>query len=318
MKLLWYTLTLCGIDLPLERIIILCVHIVILSLQAWGSTMASWLSLVAIKYLGTISVPANLIYLVCNIFLLSFFVGTASKADQDQTINDVPPQLNRNVPKICDLEVPSEQWNKVHLPVDSLLFTVKDCEFLSSYSYLKNPFRSYNKELGYVYFGKMGHQKVALVRCQEGSAAPGGSTIAAKNAITKLRPKANFVVGVCSALSPTKANLGDVVISSNLAMHGQKIVTNEGVQLCGIRTPVSRDFSCLIRNAADGWKAPLQDPHEREVKVHRDSVILSGPETVKSRQRCKELIQSFPDAIAIETEGEGEIKLEYEQPLFLP
>ena len=155
-----------------------------------------------------------------------------------------------------------------------------------------------------MYFGKMGQLRVALLRY---SSTPGGATIVAKNAITKVKPKAVFSVGVCSALSPTKANLGDVVISSNLATYAHKIVTNEGVQPCGIRTPVSRDFSYVIRHAADGWKAPLQDPDAREVKVHCDGVILSGPEIVNARQRCEELIQLHPDATAIETEGEGEI-----------
>ena len=239
------------------------------------------------------------------------FVETVGKTEQGQTIIDVPPQLDRNVPKMSDIKVSSKDWNSVRLPVNILLFTVKDCEFLSLYSYLEKPFRSYSKELGYVYFGKVGQQEVALVRCQEGSTTPGGSTIAAKNAITKLRPKAVFMVGVCSALSPTKANLGDVVISSNLAMYDQKIFTIEGVKPCGIRAPVSRDLSYLIRHAADGWNAPLQDPDEREVKVHSDSLILSGPETVNSSLRCQELIQTFPDATAIETEGAGKMKLGY-------
>lgn len=237
------------------------------------------------------------------------FVETVSKTDPD--IIDVPPQLNKNVPKFSDIKVPSKDWHSVHLPVNILLFTVKDCEFLSLYSYLENPFKSYSQDLGYVYFGKVGRQEVALLRCQEGSTTPGGSTIAAKNAITKLRPKAVFMVGVCSALSPTNANLGDVVISSNLAMYAHKIVTNEGVKPCGIRAPVSRDLSYLIKHAADGWEAPLQDPDKREVKVHSDSVILSGPETVNAILRCQELIQSFPDATAIENEGAGKIKPGY-------
>ena len=56
----------------------------------------------------------------------------------------------------------------------------------------------------------------------------------------------------------------------------------------------------------------MQDPDERELKVHSDSVILSGPETVNSRLRCQELIQTFPDATAIENEGAGKIKRGYQ------
>ena len=55
------------------------------------------------------------------------------------------------------------------LPVDVLLLTVKDCEFLACYSELKNPYRCYFDDLGYaVYFSDVSESqeevKVALLR----------------------------------------------------------------------------------------------------------------------------------------------------------
>lgn len=81
---------------------------------------------------------------------------------------------------------------------------------------------------------------------------------------------------------------------------------NDGEQHRGIITPVSRDFANLIKHAADGWKAPLANPEvNRKVEVHRDGVILSGPELLNSEWRREELLERYREAIAIEMEGEG-------------
>ena len=58
--------------------------------------------------------------------------------------------------------------------------------------------------------------------------------------------------------------------------------------------------------AGDGWKPPLKDPKALEVKIHHGT-ILSGPvEVIDSPKHCKALIERFPEAVAMEEEGEGE------------
>ena len=53
-----------------------------------------------------------------------------------------------------DLPKKRKPWEEVKLPVDALLLTVKDCEFLSCVSYLNSGFfRSNHITLGDVYFG---------------------------------------------------------------------------------------------------------------------------------------------------------------------
>ena len=178
-------------------------------------------------------------------------------------------------------------WDTVELPVDVLLLTEEECEFLSCFAYLKNPFKSYHISTGLVYFGCMGDDqgnkiKIALMRCSRGHDAPGGSLSASKDAILLLRPKATLSVGTCSGLNSKKVKLGDVVISAKLmtATH---------------RTPPSRDIVNLINNVADGWKAPLQN-----AKVHCDGVVLSISEA------NRDMIRKHPEAIAVEMEGGGE------------
>lgn len=228
-------------------------------------------------------------------------------------IDDNPPPLSITIPKRKDLPRTSKPWKDIKLPVDFLLLTVKDCEFLSCYHFLKNPFRSSCARLGFVYFGEMGGDqfpklRVALLTCSEGSSVPGGSLVVAKNAITILRPKAVFCVGVCLGLQRGKTKLGDVVVSSKLTQYAGKNVRDGRAQPTGgTRVPVSRDVSRLIKHAGDGWKVPLLNPSVREVDVHCDGEYLSGPEFVRAKSRCDELVAMHPEAIAIDMEGEGQV-----------
>ena len=148
-------------------------------------------------------------------------IGKGGSAHKNMA--DVPPALTLELPEKSDLPNTFKRWNEVHLPIDILLLTVDDCEVLACYAYLRNSFKSYYKNLGYVYFGNMGENgdvplKVALMTCSEGSSAPDGSLFTVKNAVLELGPKAVFYVGCCGLLNPevSKLQLGDVVVSSKL------------------------------------------------------------------------------------------------------
>ena len=218
---------------------------------------------------------------------------------------DSPPQLSIKLPKLSDLPNTSKQWSDAELPIDILLLTVEDCEFLSCLAYLDNSFKSYRKEIGPVYYGAMGKGdqgklKVAIIKCSKGSVVPGGSVTVLKNAVRILRPKAVFSVGACSGLTPVKAKLGDIIVSSKLTTPAFK-------------TPVSRDIGKLIRYAADGWIPPLEKSDEREVKVHSEGDILSYPQAGGVGWSFEDIIQQYSEALAVDTEGEGESLI-----IFLP
>ena len=207
--------------------------------------------------------------------------------------NDLPPQLKVKPPKLSGLQTVSELWGSVDLPIDILLLTVEDCEFLSCYSFLRQPVKSYNMEVGAIYFGYINTDqnqlKVALKICPKDSVVPGGSSPAVKNAVRVLRPKAVFLVGTCSALSSDKVKLGDVVVSAKLTIPGR------------FKIPVSPHLCDLVRYAPFGWVAPLEHVDELEVKVHCDGDILSQAEWCK----VADLQKQYPEAIAVETGGEG-------------
>ena len=228
-----------------------------------------------------------------------------------------PPELNKVLSSLADINTTTKPAD---LPVDVLLLTVKDCEFLACYNELKNPYRCYFDGLGYVYFSDVDRRqekvKVALLKCYENSSCPGGSLIAVKNAATVLRPKAVISVGACSSLHPEKSKLADIVVSAKIATYASKVVINNQEHSTGMRSYVSKRFLDVIKNCADGWQAPLKNLADaQQVQVYTAAEFLSGPEQVISGQRRDQLAETNPQAIAMENEGEGRMT-DFLQPVF--
>ena len=232
-----------------------------------------------------------------------------------------PPELNKVLPSLADISTITKPSKDADLPVDVLLLTVKNCEFLACYSELKNPYRCYFDGLGYVYFSDVDRRqekvKVALLKCFENSSGPGGSLVSVKNAATVLRPKAVISVGACSSLHPEKSKLADIVVSAKIATYASKVVINNQEQSTGMRRYVSKRFLDVIKNCADGWQAPLKNLADaQQVQVYTAAEFLSGPEQVISGQRRDQLAETNPQAIAMENEGEGR-PTAFLQPVFI-
>lgn len=147
-----------------------------------------------------------------------------------------------------------------------------------------------------------------MIRCEKGSTETRSSLIVVKNAVEFLKPKAVACVGYCGSLNAEKAKLGDVVISAKLATYSNKITQSDGrEEIRGVKVNVSRNMGDLIPFAADAWEPPIKETSNFEVDVHRQYVMLSGPEVVSNVERRQELLRYHPDAIAIEMEGEGRV-----------
>lgn len=231
---------------------------------------------------------------------------------EKQNAKDGPPELEFPVKVLRDLKAPSKRWSEFEQTIDILLLTVNTHGFLCCFKYLEEVFKSFNSDLGFVFFGKMGERereklRVALLQCCEGGGQPGGAGITLPKAVEMLRPKAVFCVGSCAALHRDKTRLGDVVAAAKLTTYAQRRVTANKVVPCGFSIPASKNISRLIPFAALGWKPPLKNPEEEreKVKVHSDGEILSGPEEIASVTRRDELVQLYPNAIAVEMDGDG-------------
>ena len=252
----------------------------------------------------------------CEAHQLTTGLHYSSKNSFSDARNHVgnPPELNKVLPSFADIKAITKPLKDANLPVDVLLLTVTNCEFLACYSELKNPYRCWFDGLGYVYFSDVGESqeelKVALLRCYRNGIGPGGALVSVKNAASVLRPKAVISVGTCSGLNPAKSKLGDVVVSAKLATYASKVVTSNQEQSTGMRSYVSKRFLNVIKNCADGWQAPLKDLAEaQQVQVYTDAEFLSGPEQVRAEWRRDQLAETNPQAMAIENEGEGELPL---------
>ena len=237
-------------------------------------------------------------------------MSEASKKARSFNLKDSdagPPQLAVGPPSVKDVTTTLKQPD---LPVDVLLVTVKDCEFLSCYNELKDPYRCFYQDVGYIYFNNVQNDeekvKVALLKCNEGSIGPSSSLIVVKSAAPILQPKAVISVGACSGLHPDKTKLGDVIASAKLTTYASKVVTSDQEQWAGICSHVSRRFLNIITNCADGWQAPLKNPEDRQIKVHCNGEFLIGPEQIRFQWRRKELVDRHPLALGVEMEGEGE------------
>ena len=240
--------------------------------------------------------------------------GAAAQSGSSGASLSNPPEVDFRVLKACDLPTDIVAWELVDVWIDILLLTVKDCEFLSCLSYLNPGYHATNKvQLGLVYLGEMGKGdvklKVALIKCDMGAGGPHGSTILVPKAVRALHPKAVICVGYCAGLKEKEVKFGDVIISSKLATFAPTKVTGDGIIERGVRVPASPLLSGILRYADYGWKAPLKNSEDLEVKVHKYDLLLSGPEVVSSDERRKELIKRYPNAIGVEMEGEGKISL---------
>ena len=219
-----------------------------------------------------------------------------------------PPQISVGIPRLKDVSPVPKLLKNVELLTDVLLLVVTEEEFRSCYAYLRDVSKTYINELGHVYLGDIGDSptKVSLVRSSRGSIQVNAAQNVVRTAVDVLKPKAVFSVGCCAGLRREQTQLGDVVISGKLLTCGDKQIVGDKPQWGGRKLDVSRNMGCLVKSAADGWQPPLENPESRDVKVHCNAEILSGLELVNSPKECEELLHQFPEAIAIEPEGQGQ------------
>jgi len=221
-----------------------------------------------------------------------------------------PPQLNVKTPKLSDVPDKIHEFSE-NSCVDFLLLTAVECEFLSCFHFLQEPLKYYDDNIGIVYIGKMGDGSeqekltIGLMRCNTGSAVR-GSAVNVLMASTALKPKGVFCVGFCGGMNEKKAKLGDVVVSTDLILYASYKATDDANEPRGLIVPLFNELNEIMTHACDHWKPPLEKIEEAKPRVVCGK-MLSGPVLLNSKKERKKLLEFYPDAIAIEMEGEGEI-----------
>ena len=236
------------------------------------------------------------------------------RGNQGESMRE-PPQLRETlkVLKMKDLPPKTTPWKDIEekfLPVDFLLLTAKECEYLSCLSFLNDIEMGYGKTLGPVHFGFNSSQlKIAVIRCAMGASGPGGSLIVVQEAVPILMPKAVICVGYCASLDEEKAKLGDVIVSAKLITYALTKVSKDGIKELGFVVPPQQRMAKLIKVAGAGWVEPLKNAEDLKVTVRGDGVLLSGPTVLDSPELRSELKNRFKQGTAIEMEGEGIVQI---------
>lgn len=223
-----------------------------------------------------------------------------------------PPPLNVKISQEKDLAHKAQNVSE-NFVIDFLLLTAVRCELQGCYCYLQDPFVYYTEKTGYVYIGKMGDESeqekltVGLKECNMGSGVAGGSAMTVQRVVTALKPKGVFCVGFCGGMNVKKAKLGDVVVSTKLSLYAPSKVTEGGIEQRDTIVPLNTKMNDIMKHAKNGWHPPLEtDMGEAGPRVVLGT-MLSGPMLVNSKNDRDRLLKYYPDAIAIEMEGEGKI-----------
>lgn len=231
------------------------------------------------------------------------------KTDAETSIRK-PPELDADLDLLMPEQLPSQSkpWPEHELPVDVLLLTGESCELLSCVSHFNKGsiYKSYKMEIGHVFFGKIGQQNELMkIAVMESYVQATDTSLTVLEAVKELGPKAIFCVGFCGGLDDKKVNLGDIVISKMVRTYTSVSVMEEGIMDRNIGVPVPFEIGGILKRADDHWIPPLKNPLELDLIRHKEGVFLSGPEKVNNKKRRDELVKHFPDAIAIERQGEG-------------
>lgn len=227
-------------------------------------------------------------------------------------MND-PPELSVKIPSRRDVPYsPAHEFSE-NFSLDFLLLTAVDYEFLSCYYYLQEPLTYYDTKTGFVFVGKTGDNTeqekltIGLMQCDMGSGGSTGSAMTVQDACTILNPKGVICVGFCGGMNAKKANLGDVAVSRKLISYAPRKATEGGSQLRGPEVPLGKKLSDIMRHAGSDWNPPLMNMEETALPKVVLGTMLSGPMLVNCKIDRDKLLKNYPDAIAIEMEGEGKI-----------
>ena len=101
------------------------------------------------------------------------------------------------------------------------------------------------------------------------------------------------------------AKLGDVVVCSKIITYA--FIKQKGTEIedRNVKVPLNSRLAKFVNYIGGGWKPLVQNSTGLKVESRGGGVFLSGPEVIDDKDRCAALIKQFPEAIAIEMEGEG-------------
>lgn len=202
----------------------------------------------------------------------------------------------------------SEKEINEHLAIsDILLVTATQIELKTLISFLK-PIKGHDSILrGPIQnktfrVGCFGRYYAAHIHCAMGGQDRHGSTLAVKEAVDIINPRAVFVLGIAFGADKKKQRLGDVLIAETISPYEpQKLNDNFAINR-------GRDMLCghilfdRFSNFHDDWEILRESGNK--VKVHY-GLVLSGEKVIANEKFKNRLLKEYPTAIGGEMEGAG-------------
>ena len=181
------------------------------------------------------------------------------------------------------------------------MLTADDVEFDGAYKILLNPkIEDAGEHPRRLCFGEIGRNKVALLKSEKTTTVDSHALCAE---IQKLKPKAAVALGVCNGMKKELHQLGDVLVSSQVAFHSPFSVNSDGST-----NSFSPTFDChlgltqLFACGSFGWYGPFQEVLLPKVYVGQ---IISGTQAVENTTYKDELRKLYSEAIGVDIQGEG-------------
>ncbi len=193
---------------------------------------------------------------------------------------------------------------KSNYKADLLLVTatsVEACAILNVFPRQEDTFKQCHiGDNTYFDLGVIGGARTFLVQCEMGAGGLAGATLVVYDAIKDLSPSAVIMVGIAFGLIPDKQELGDILVSRQLAGYDlQKIEQgSEGEEIVktrGDRVEASPRLLGRLRASVFDWQGPT---------VHF-GLMLSGNKLVNHKDFRNKLLAIEPEAIGGEMEGTG-------------
>ena len=145
------------------------------------------------------------------------------------------------------------------------------------------------------YIGKLSETPVVLTALSDmGSIKVNASVYVTDEAIRIFDPKFAIMIGICASLNP-KVNIGDVVIANPIVSYDSKKETDRETIYRG-----QRFYPHLLINRFDN----ISLPQFKNFKVFKGEVA-SGETLVNSASFKKNLLNAYPEILALEMEGIG-------------
>jgi nucleoside phosphorylase len=187
-----------------------------------------------------------------------------------------------------------------------LLVTVTDVESKAVLKAFKGDKKKVTKlvtinERSFHDLGILGGYRIHMLQSQMGAVNIGGSLQSVEKGIQAISPKFVIMVGIAFGVYPEKQKIGDVLVSSKLALYeaqrvgSDKHTTKKKLVLRSDKPSSSTRLFNVAQAAMQYWKGA-------EIRL---GAILSGEKLVDNKKFRQELLDLAPDAIGGEMEGAG-------------